>query len=164
MSKGKALKRVKLKTGKKSTHGGYSFLTTGRLPEHRREVERYLTMVREGLIRDIAGEEGDLTAAQLILLDRVISKVGLLRCMEEHVREAGIFKGQELAPALKKSYISYSNSLRLDLQALGIDKRKADEGFDLGAYIREHDAEKAAEKASELSQESDSGQGEGENG
>jgi hypothetical protein len=28
--------------------------------------------------------------------------------------------GQELAPALKSSYLAFSNSIRLDLQALGI--------------------------------------------
>ncbi len=134
-------KLTRLPAGKKRTHGGYSFLATGRLPEHRREVERYLTAGREGLIRDIAGIEENLSTAQVILIDRAIGKLGLLRCMEEHVRETGAFKGEELAPALRKSYLSYSNSLRLDLQALGIDKRPADEPS-LADIIREFDEDK----------------------
>ncbi|MHA1325612.1 MAG: hypothetical protein ACTSRL_22705 [Candidatus Helarchaeota archaeon] len=32
----------------------------------------------------------------------------------------------DLAPSLKSSYLAYNNSLRLDLQALGLN-RKADE-------------------------------------
>ena len=65
-------KAVKLHGGTRGTHGGYTFLITGRLPEHRREVERYLAEAREGLIVDLAGAGGRVTAAQQILIDRVV--------------------------------------------------------------------------------------------
>jgi len=117
---------VKLKTGKKGTHGGYTFLSTGRLPEHRREVERYLTAAREGLIRDLAGIEENLTTAQVILIDRVIGKLGILRCIEEFIREHSVFEGSELAPCLKASYLAYGNSVRLDLRELGISRKAGD--------------------------------------
>ena len=146
-------KLTKLPTGKRRTHGGFSFLATGKLPEHRREVERYLTAAREGLIRDVGGTEEGLSAAQAILIDRAIGKLGLLRCMEEHVRETGIMRGQELAPALRASYLGYSNSLRLDLQALGLQRKAADPELTLAAVIREFDEKAAARKADEKEKE-----------
>lgn len=105
--------------GQRQTHGGYSFLTTGRLPEHRTYIRRYLTACRQGLINDLGGEE-NLSTAQAILIDRIISKLGCVRCIEEHSRETSVMVGNNLAPALKASYLAYSNSIRLDLQALGI--------------------------------------------
>ncbi len=108
------------------THGGYSFIATGKLPEHRLYLLRYLSACREGLVRDFGGEE-NLSTAQLILIDRITSKLGILRCIEEHVKEGPVIRGQTLAPALKKSYLAYSNSLRLDLQALGVDQKAPEE-------------------------------------
>ena len=46
-------------------------------------------------------------------------------------------EGQELSPPLKKNYLSWANSLRLDLQALGLDKRASDEILDPQAYVAE---------------------------
>ena len=104
------------------THGGYSFIATGKLPEHRLYLLRYLSACREGLVQDFGGEE-NLSTAQLILIDRSISKLGLIRCVEEHIKENSVIVRGELAPALKKSYLAYSNSLRLDLQAVGLEQR-----------------------------------------
>ena len=127
----------KLKKGRPvERHGGYSFLVKQELPENRRHVLRYLTAVREGLIRDLGPTEEDLTTAQIVLIDRIISKLGIVRCIEEHIRETSVMKGDELTPSLKESYLAYNNSVRLALQALGIDKRKA-EVFDLKAYVKE---------------------------
>lgn len=109
--------------GQCQTHGGYSFLVHGRLPEHRTYIRRYLTACRQGLINDMGGEE-NLSTAQAILIDRIISKLGCIRCIEEHTREGSVMVGQELAPALKCSYLAFSNSIRLDLQALGIDRNE----------------------------------------
>ena len=54
-------------------------------------------------------------------------------------------RGHDLAPSLKASYLAYNNSIRLDLQALGIEKRKADEALDLGKYIELKDSKKEGE-------------------
>ena len=113
----------KLPHGRQRTvHGGYSFLTSGRLPEHRVYLRRYLTNCREGLIADHGGES-NLSTAQALLIDRVISKLGCIRCVEEHIRENSVMVGQELAPSLKASYLAFNNSVRLDLLALGIEKK-----------------------------------------
>ena len=133
---------VRLPPGRAQQHGGYSYLTTGNLPEHRREVSHYLTAARESLILDLGPKEEDLSAGQLILIDRIVTKLGVIRCMEEHVRENSVMSGHNLAPCLRGSYLAYNNSVRLDLTALGIDKRAAAKVLDLGEYIQAADAAK----------------------
>ena len=71
-----------------------------------------------------------------VLIDRVIGKLGICRCIEEFCKEEGIMQGKALSPILRQSYISYSNSIRLDLAILGIDKRQS-ETPDLQKYIKE---------------------------
>ena len=102
-----------LTPGKKRSHGGYAYLTTGKLPVHRKYIEKYLTAVRNGLVRDLGPTEHDLTTAQIVIIDRVVSKLGIIRCIEEHSKENGTFRDQRLAPSLKESYLAYSNSIRL---------------------------------------------------
>jgi len=136
--KNKSKLTIKLKRGgQKVKHGGYSFMVKGELPENRKHVLRYLTAARENLIRDLGPTEEDLTAAQIIIIDRIVSKLGIIRCIEEHIRENSVMVGHNLAPALGKGYISYNNSIRLDLRELGIDKRQADGVPDIQAYVKE---------------------------
>jgi len=126
MSKDNAKLTVKLEPGRKKKHGGYAYLSTGKLPEQRKYIEKYLTAARGNLIRDLGPTEEDLTAAQIILIDRLVTKLGVTRCIEEHIRENSVMVGHNLAPSLKASYLAYNNSIRLDLQVLGIDERKID--------------------------------------
>ena len=116
---------VKFKRGGKrpQKHGGYSYLTTGKLPENRTYITKYLMAAREGLIRDLGPTESDLSTAQIVLIDRLTTKLGVMRCVEEHIRENSVMEGDDLAPSLKASYLAYNNSLRLDLQALGLNKK-----------------------------------------
>jgi len=145
MTKKKTGKSIKLHPGKRKKHGGYAFLSRGELPENRAYIEKYLTLVRQGLIEDIGGEEEGLTTAQRVLIDRIISKLGVVRCIEEHIRENTVMTGHELAPSLRKSYLAYNNSIRLDLQALGIDKKRGEEAINLGRYIEEKYGKKGSE-------------------
>lgn len=127
---------TKLKRGGQTIkHGGYSFMVKGELPENRKYILRYLTAVREGLIRDLGPTESDLTTAQIIIIDRIVTKLGVIRCIEEHIRENSVMVGDNIAPSLSQNYIAYNNSVRLDLDKLGIHTRKADEGEDLQVYI-----------------------------
>ena len=116
---------VKFKRGgrRPRSHGGYSFLVKGDLPEDRSHILKYLMAAREGLTRDLQDSGKGLTTAQIILIDRITTKLGVVRCMEEHVREHSVFEGDEIAPCLRASYLAYVNSVRLDLQALGIDRK-----------------------------------------
>lgn len=120
MSQNKEKLKIKLSPGKRRTFGGYSFFT-GSLPAKRRHIESYLTSAREEMIYDLGKSEANLTAAQIILVDRTICMLGIIRAIEEHVRQnSTVMKGDDLAPSLKASYLAYNNSIRLNLQALGI--------------------------------------------
>lgn len=103
-------------------HGGYTYLATGEFPEYRQHIKKYLTAIREGLIRERGPTEADLSVAQLILIDRLVSLLGIIRLIEEKAKEDGVFSGRNLTASLKTSYIAYNNTVRLTLEKLGIDK------------------------------------------
>ena len=105
------------------SHGAYSYLVKGTLPENRTKILKYLMAVRQGLVQDLGPTENDLTVAKLILVDRVVTKLGVLRLIEEFVLETTVLEGNELVPCLRASYLAYCNSVRLDLQALGLEKK-----------------------------------------
>ena len=134
--------------GQPFKHGGYSLMVRrGSLPEKMTRVRKYLGEVREGLVRDIAGREEDLTTAQLVLIDRAVSLLSVIRTIEYSLSEDGIMQGKDLQPILRENYLAYSNSLRLILRELGINKRQAADALDLGRYIAEADAAEAKVKA-----------------
>jgi hypothetical protein len=101
--------------------------------------------VRQGLIQDLGPTENDLSTARIVLIDRITTKLGVIRCVEEHIRENSVMAGEDLAPSLKASYLAYNNSLRLDLQALGLEKK----GEAILTPYEIVEREKRAEEASE---------------
>jgi hypothetical protein len=127
------------------SHGGYSYLTTGTLPEQRSNVLKYLMAVRQGLVRDLGPTEDNLSTAQIILIDRITTKLGVIRCVEEHIRENSVMAGDDLSLSLKASYLAYNNSLRLDLQALGLEKKGEAVLTPYEIIERERKAEEASE-------------------
>ena len=144
-------RKVTKKLGRPPKHGGYSYLTKGILPENRRHVRKYLSEVRECLVADLGPEEKDLSTAQRILIDRITCKLGVLRCVEEFLKERSIMQGDELAPSLKNHYLAYSNSIRLDLVALGIkpeNSRAVLTPFELAAKVDRENEEKLKKAAS----------------
>ena len=131
----------------KRKHGGHSLIISQAVDKHlKTEIRRYLTACRESLIRDLGPTEEDLSAAQLILIDRVISALGVVRAIEERVRRTGEILSEkgELLPALGKNYIAFQNSIRHALQALGISTKKSGGVLDLGTYLREEEQKAAA--------------------
>ena len=138
-------------------HGGYSFLTKGEdaIPKKRAYVRTYLQSVRDGFCRDLGGE-AEMTTAQVVTLDRLVTALGIVRLIEEHVRERGVIANPQgfLNPALSKGYVSYLNQVRLSTVLLeGWVKERAknrqDEGLltaeELGAKIvREFDEQEKA--------------------
>jgi len=139
-------KKRKARIGRPPKHGGYSLMVQrGELPENRKHIKKYLTEVRDGLISDLGPAEDNLTAAQIVLIDRVISKLGVVRCIEEFCKDDGVMQGKRLAPSLRESYLAYNNSIRLDLQALGINTRKTEE-VGLAEYIAENYPDKKDKK------------------
>jgi hypothetical protein len=136
--------RKRFKRGRPPRHGGYSLiLKSGGLPESRTYLRTYITEVRRDMIRDLGPRESDLTAAARMVLDRAVSKLCIIRVIEEWVKEEGVFKGGELSPVLAKSYITYCESLRRDLLTLGISKRASDQLMDPLKIAADIDARKA---------------------
>lgn len=112
-------------------------ITKGELPERRTYIRRYLTEVRQALIRDLGPTEDKLTSGQTILIDRVTTKLGVIRCIEEYIRETSVMEGKKLAPSLRENYLAYNNSVRLDLKALGVIDIKDTAGeFDVLGYVK----------------------------
>jgi len=116
-------------------------------------VRAYLRETRADLIRDVAGSEESLSAQQRILIDRIISKLLVLRVIEIHLEKYGIWRRDkllakpsvlELEPALGNNYLAFSNSIDRALGQLGLTKKVA-EG-DNWSYIEEFD-KRAEEKA-----------------
>jgi hypothetical protein len=133
-----AISEHKSRVGRPPKHGGYSLLVKrGELPERRTYLRQYLEDVRMGLVQDVAGDESGLTTAQQILIDRTIGLLSVLRCIEESLAEDGVIQGGVLAAVLRESYISYQNTTRLNLVALGLDKRATGKAIDLDRYVRE---------------------------
>jgi len=146
------VKKTGKKRGRKSgtplSHGAYSLMATGEYPDSRKDVSRWLGVVRRTMIHDLGPTESDLTAAQLVLIDRAIGKLGVIRCVEEHVRKTGVIQNGNVAPVLRDVYLAYSNSLRLDLMALGIGTKRAGEVLDVHEYIEEFDKRERDEEQS----------------
>ena len=141
------MKRTTNKPGRPAKSGSVSLMLrhSGGV-ERRSRLRAYLSDVRAGLIEDLGPREENLTTAELILVDRIISKLCVLRAVEERISEQGIFGANgDLKKVLGANYLAYSNSIRLSLQALGIGRRTEKGILDLTDYIRAHDAK--SEKA-----------------
>ena len=109
----------------------------GEIPERMTRVRLYLDETRAGLVRDVAGREEDLSTAQRVIIDRTMGLLSVLRCIEESLSEQGIMRGSVLAPILRENYLSYQNAVRLNLAALGINRREGDKVIDLDQYVKD---------------------------
>jgi hypothetical protein len=134
--------------GRPRKHGAYSInIRDDELKNHPR-IRQYLEETRQGLIRDVSGSEENLSEQQRILIDRIISKLSIMRLIEVYIEKYGAFRQDrfkkdkvlELAPALGQNYLAFSNSVDRALKILGIEKKKAEDVMDLDEYIRKRDA------------------------
>jgi len=96
--------------------------------DQRTKLARALHAVEADLVSALGGAEA-ITPQEKILVDRVVYK--LARCT---LAEASHFAGESGAD---DHYLAWSNSLRLDLQALGLDRRVKDV-MDLGEYVKQN--------------------------
>jgi len=128
-------------------HGGYELIARAGAgsPEHV-EVVEYLIELRADLVSDLGPKEVDLTAAERILIDRIITKIGICRCMEKHIARLGIMDSQgRLRGALKAHWLAYDNSITRSLAALGIHTRKEEAPRSLSDIILEAASEDEAD-------------------
>lgn len=109
---------AKLPMGPKRRHGGYTFMVTGRIPDDKREIERYLTGIRIGYVLDIGPKEADLTTGQIVLLDTLITLKGVNRCIEVEALKALDIRGME------QNYNTRNNQIIKICALLGIEHRE----------------------------------------
>jgi len=130
--------------GRPRKHGGYSILYNATIPYARKKLMRYFREVRAGLIKDLGGPL-NITTGQLVLIDRIVFKLGFLRLVEIWLAERGTpFAGEGRLESVIETYLSYANSLRNDLNLLGIQKKEIPETIDLKSYIAEKYGQKSA--------------------
>jgi len=75
-----------------------------------------------------------LSEQQRIVIDRIISKLAILRLIEVYIERHGIWRRDrlkkdqilELEPALGLNYLAFSNSVDRSLKLLGINKKSDD--------------------------------------
>jgi hypothetical protein len=121
-------------------HAGYSH--SRNIPAR---VRRQVEALREALVRDVAGEPANLTAAQVILIDKTMNLYQISLCLEAFIRREGPFRGKRLDPVLGQHYVTYVNTIRLNLRELGISRKAGEQvlsPLELAAAI---DREKALE-------------------
>jgi hypothetical protein len=100
-------------------HGGHAKQIRARYFDGRTKEGKLFHAIRSNMIGDLGGESS-LSQKQWIMLDRVMEKLIFLHRIGEWSLEQDRIvdaKG-ELLPCLGKSYVAFSNALRLDLQAL----------------------------------------------
>jgi hypothetical protein len=134
MAKTKKNKRM----GRPPKHGGFSIVYKDDQLKKNPKIRQYLQDCRGGLVKDIAGTEDNLTEQQRIMIDRIISKLSIVRLIEAYVEANGAFDGDSLKDCLGRSYIAFTNSIDRALSALGIDKKYSEEPLSLDEYIREN--------------------------
>jgi hypothetical protein len=111
------------------THGANTLkriLSNGKL-DHRSSVGRALRRLRAQFTADLGGQEA-LSTQESALVDRVVIKILVLHTVEGWTlrRRSLVKRSGQLPAVLDRNYISWSESLRRDLVALGLKRRAKD--------------------------------------
>ena len=138
----KNVQKPRKRTGRPPKHAGYSIVGRDELMTEYPCVRKYVQDCRDGLIRDCAGRESELTTGQAILIDRAVQKISLIRLIEVFLARHGALSKAakeknvlDLEPIVER-WQTANNSLRQDLALLGIERRERGEGVvDLGRYL-----------------------------
>jgi len=95
-----------------------------------------LTAIREGLIHDLAKSEEDLSTGQKVLVDRVVTFLGVVRLIEEHAGQYGVLDSEgRLTSGLTVHYLAFNRQIQSMLALLGIQRKEIEEPLDLKTYI-----------------------------
>ena len=107
-------------------HGAHSEHVRKRYSDKRTKEGRQLSTIMDTLVNDLGGNS-DITSAQRLLLDSIRSKIMVILQISKFVdrHESIIDSEGTLLPCLGKNFITYSESLRRDLEALFSVKRKS---------------------------------------
>ena len=124
--------------------GIYSWLRTGRVnPSIRghKALQTYL-MTLERELTELQGA-GRMTAGREILIKSTVEAFGVVLLSAMFCKREGIIRPDlarhgviELQPVLGKQFLAFMNSIRQNLVALGLDRRRADDILDLSVYLK----------------------------
>lgn len=122
-----------------------------------KKLQAYL-MDLERELTELQGPKG-MTAGREIIIKSTIEAYGAVLLAGMYCKRAGLLRPDlakkgiiEFQPVLGKQFLSFMNTIRQNLMALGLDSRKGEEILDLGKYIELKDREKAAQADKEKSQ------------
>ena len=134
---------AKLPRGGRRRHGGYSYLTSHRIPDDKIYVERYLTNLRESYVLDLGESEADLTTGQLVLLDTLITLKGINRCVEiESSRDGNLARLDERYNARNNQIIKICLALGIDRNETGREITPRDQAEIIRADLRTDESKK----------------------
>jgi hypothetical protein len=142
------------KTG--MTHGVAAYVNTGRLPSGRayRRAMKEVSLIRDRLVAKYGGDK--IEPDVLALVDSAAKAMMVQELCSLYIRRAGILREDSLAAGnlelhsvLAKSYASYANLTRLNLEAAArlADRKQPDITPGIVAWAEEFDAQKAAQEA-----------------
>jgi len=123
----------------KTSHGLYSSQLT-RHHKYSAPIRREVEYLQMQFITDVSpsGKADDLTAAQVVIIGRTLSIYAITRTLEDYISREGVFFAPgRIQPVLEK-YLSFNNTLRLNLERLGIRKEPKD-FLDAGSWDVEPD-------------------------
>ncbi|MBN2243108.1 MAG: hypothetical protein JW793_10490 [Acidobacteria bacterium] len=93
------------------------------------------------MTKHIQGADG-ATAAKEILIKSTVEAFGVILLAAMFCKREGVIRPDlarhgviELQPVLGKQFLAFLNSIRQNLVALGLDRKKADDVLDLGRYL-----------------------------
>lgn len=132
MGNGKEAQNLRVCGEKKNTrplkHGLWSDMR-GVHVDGRSRLGKWMNHLRGELIRHVGGEP---TVAESILIEQIVIKT-----LKSHLYHVGLFKDKEFGS--RDHALAIQNSIRLDLLALGL-QRRAKKIIDLDAYVREKES------------------------
>lgn len=114
---------------KPNTHGAWSLkraINTGRL-DMRSEAGQAIKRLQTRLETDLGGTD-NLSTQERLIVDRIVKKVLIVEALETYaLSRKSIFKRNgELIGCLGRHYLSYTEALRRDLLAVGLQRRAKD--------------------------------------
>jgi len=118
--------------GGRLSHGATSKTIRKRYSDRRTREGRALAEILDGLVDDLGGPAA-LSTGHQVILSSIKSKLIIVMQIGKYTDKAESIIDSEgnLLPALRNSYLGYTESLRRDLEALfGIKRKQAKESYE----------------------------------
>jgi hypothetical protein len=122
---------------RRDRHGRYLPTHGARAGVKLPEVSAALSKWREALIADLGGIE-NISAQQMMIIENAIDIKGILLSMISYIRRKSyVCSKGKLNPILAGNFLTYADSLRRHLCALGLERKMFEDGPQLEKIIAE---------------------------